>query len=360
MDADKKKYQVKRLYDAAFPADREWNNWFFDRVYRDDDTLVVEDENGAVVSSLCLHKYKFAYQDSVLPFAYISGAVTAYKSRHKGYMSALLIQALRQSYERGDALIGLIPATRRLYSLYDKFGFATVVYADIERYTAVHDFALTEDYELSEPTYEGFKTLVAQRHASVVYSEEDFENIMYDIRHDGGVVTAVNDAEGKPAAMAFATADKSEIHVKELLGEDPRASEMALGEVKNALASELPMAVWTMPSGRPSTLRARGMMRIVNAHTVLSALAGHNPDLRTTLRLTDPYIDNNNGVFQIEKGKCRYFALDEDLKSKIAGGLKIDLDVRIDVLTSILFSSETTGRIFNLPTCRPSMSLMLD
>lgn len=354
MDSEKKKQQIKRLYDQAFPQDKAWNDWFFANVYKDEEALVIED-NDKIVSSLCLQRYDFAFHGATVPFGYVSGALTDYKVRHHGYMSLLLRETVRVAYERGDVFIGLIPADRRLFFLYDKFQFATVVYADIERYTSLHTFVYDPELEIVEPSYSDFCELVRQRSATVLYSNRDYDNIVHDIVHDGGVIAMVKDKEGRPQAMAFAVENGDEIHVKEVLGVDTKAIETALGAVKDKLAIEKPMAVWRLPSGREATLRARGMIRVVNVSEALRTLGMKNPHLSAVFRVSDPLIEANNGIFRVKDGLCEQVSESDFAKKK-----HIDFDVTIDVLAKILFSGRTIGNILNLPTSHPVMSLMLD
>lgn len=351
-EQEKKKYRIKRLFDSAFPADKEWNNWFFEKVYREDEAMYIDNDEGKIASCLFLQHYDFAFHGQTVPLAYVAGATTDFKMRHQGFMSHLLREALQVSYDRGDTFIGLIPAERRLFFLYDKFGFATVVLADIERYTSLHSFPVSDEYVCVEPTFEAFSALERLRSATVIHSEEDFENILFDITHDGGCVVQINDSENRPMAMAFAVGGSSEIHVKELLGPDPRANNVALGEVKNRFDTELPMAVWRLPTGRQASLRAHGMMRIVNVRNALSALAAAHPTLRKQIKVSDPLIQENNAIFILKDGNCT-----ESIKTD---GIKLDLDVTVDVLTKILFSSAAIGNIFNIPSSHPAMALMLD
>lgn len=349
----RRKQQIKRLFDAAFPKDKEWNTWFFDKVYRDDEAMHLEIDD-KTVSCLFLQRYDFSFHGSTLGLAYVAGAATDFKMRHQGLMGQLLAEVLQKAYDRGDTFIGLIPAERRLFFLYDKFEFATVVFADIERFTALHTFHFCDDFQIVEPTYEAFSSLEKMRNSTVLHSPEDFSNILFDLQHDGGTVVQVNDFDNRPVAMAFAVSNGTEIHVKELLGVDNRAAYMALGEVKNKLAVELPMAVWRLPSGREALLRKRGMIRIINAENALRALAESHHDLKKTFRISDPRIEANNGFFVIENGKCRRT---DNLKKDH----KPDFDVSIDVLTKILFSSEAIGRgILGIPSSHPAMNLMLD
>lgn len=351
-----RKSQIKRLFDNAFSNDKEWNNWFFDKVYNDDEAIQLE-VDGKTVSCLFLQHYDFRFHDRILGLGYVAGATTDYKMRHHGYMGHLLHEALHVAFERGETFVGLIPAERRLFFLYDKYGFATVVFADIQRYTSLHSFPFSDEYQIVEPSYEAFRELEDLRSSTVVHSASDFENILYDVRHDGGTIVQINDIENRPMAMAFGASNGSEIHVKELLGVNPRANDMALGEVRNKLAVELPMAVWRLPSGRQASLRKRGMMRVVNAEMALRALAEAHPNLSKKIRVSDPLIAQNNATFTVSQGKCR--RVEDNVVDGVAS-VKVDFDVTIDVLTKILFSSNSIGNILGIPASHPAMSLMLD
>lgn len=351
MDENKRTH-IKSLYDSSFPQDKPWNQWFFDNVYKDDEGLILYEENKPV-SCLLLQAYDFLFHGRNVRLAYISGAATHYKSRGKGYMTMLMKEALRTGYERGDALACLIPANRRLFFFYDKFQFASVVFADIERYTAIHAFPITEGYTVADPDYASFNRLERLRDATVLHSEKDFENILEDIAHDGGVAVRINDSDGQPLAMVFGTANRDEIHFKEILGIDKNAVDMAMGTIKTRLGVELPAVAWLSPTESSTQLRPRGMMRIVNVEKVLSALADSHPEINQTVKVRDRIIEPNNGIFILEKGKCRKLAADAEQP-------EITLEADVDVLTKILFSGSRIGNVFGFPTSHPTMSLMLD
>ncbi|MCM1297913.1 MAG: hypothetical protein NC311_20445, partial [Muribaculaceae bacterium] len=110
--------------------------------------------------------------------------------------------------------------------------------------------------------------------------------------------------------------------------------------------------ILTMPDNASfSPIEPRGMAEIVNVDKVLSHYAASYPETKAVIKVTDPIIDDNNHIYFIDNGSC----------TRNDGFLgKLDLDVNIDVLTSILFSSKKVGMIFGLTTCRPFISLMLD
>ena len=98
-------------------------------------------------------------------------------------------------------------------------------------------------------------------------------------------------------------------------------------------------------------IESRGMARLINVGRMLKSFASAYPSLKTNMRVTDPILHENSHIYFIDNGSCT-------VNDGYMG--RLDLDVTIDVLTSIIFSSEKVGNIFGLPTRRPYMSLMLD
>lgn len=351
---ENKRNAVEKLFNVSFPEDPEWNRWFFDRVYNDEEAMLLT-EDGRPVSCLLSQQYNFKFHEQILPMAYLCGVATDRRMRGHGFMSRLIAEMLQQSYKRGDVFAGVIPADRRLFFFYDKFGFATVVYAGIERYSSLHTFPINPELNSVLPLYQSFLSLMKDRKITVMHSERQFNDILDDIRHDSGHVVQIDDNNGVPLAMAFATADNSEIHVKEILGTFPPALDMALGEIKGVLGVDKSMIVYGPPKDHASyALRSRAMMRIVNAHKVLSSLAQQYPDVSQIVRVTDQLIKENNAMFVIKDGECKVSLENERIKTDTP------IDVSIDVLTKLIFSDSFIQKVFNIPTARPSMPLMLD
>lgn len=348
MEQDKKQ-QIKALYDISFPEDLRWNDWFFRNVYKDDDAFCLYDDD-KLVSSLMMSRYSFMYRGTALDMGYISGASTTRYSRHKGYMSKLMVDVLRRARARGLSFVSLIPAADRLYFFYDHFGFSTVFYVDAERYTSVHKFESFPDYVQAEPSFEIFSRLEDLRDNAVRHSERDFKDICADNSGDGGVIAAVTDRAGNPAAMAFAVQQGGEAVVRSVFALNDEAAESVLDIVKQHF-EHLPMVVWSAPAHRRASLRARGMMRIVDVERVLSVLAASQKDIDQVIVVNDNIIEENNGVFRLSKGTCTRLADKPE---------RVSLDVNVSILATILFSSESIGKIFNLPTAHPLLPLMLD
>lgn len=338
----------KRLFRESFADDASWLEWFMERVYDDNNLLTLDSASGKPASMMLMSPYSFMYQGEALPSAYISCVATAKAERGQGLMHKLMLRALNACAERGDALASLIPADRRLYFLYDSFGFATVYYTDELRYTSLHAFTQGEEFTEVDPDYSMFRRLESLRPCSLRHTDKDYSCIVDDLRLSSGQVLAVSNGSGGEA-MAFVS-DGHEAKVADLLSSDDDACEAVLAAVRAAVG-EKSIVVLAEPGGRRAALRARGMMRILNVEMVLGALAAAHPDVDQTIRVHDAIIGPNNSIFTVRKGVCE----------RTPGTMRrISLDVEVDVLAKILFSDEKIGEIFGIPSVRPFISLMLD
>lgn len=371
--ATTKKEQVKMLWEQSFGRGA-WTDWFFDSVFDDSESMVLT-EQGQVLSTLLLQKRRFRFCGHDMAMAYIAGATTARKERGRGLMGKLMIQALREAYARGDAFCSLIPASRHLYFYYDRFGFATVFYVNEERYTSVHLFEHTVDTEQGDfkpedlsshaanvvafkevqPDFHAYSEVIKGQDYIVVHSEPQWQRILEDAALDGGKVYAVSD--GKGYALATAVFGNDVVSVRSLLAtKDYEYATEARNTVLAKIAAAYPdksLTVWTLPatSDNSPRLRSRGMMRIVDAHAVLQAIASQHPDIKQVVRVYDSILPQNNGYYILNGGECSH------VESTMR---RVTLDVTVTTLTKILFSSAKMAEVFNFPGARPYIDLMLD
>lgn len=359
-----KKSEILRIWQDCFPGDSpEWRRMFFDASYVDEEALTESDpETGATVSSLLLLPYSMTIAGKNLGAAYIYGAGTLRKFRAKGHMGRLLRRTLAEAAERGDALVMLIPASEMLQGYYSRFGFASVFYRNPQRFTSVHKFPSKEEYtEVSDlpaaTLFPAYENMMANRDYCVQHSRAQFLTAMEDVRLSGygfAAVSRANDPESAPVAMAWGrTTDTSDdIMVTELLAADTDAANAALTLLQQKMPGR-PMTVMLQPSDdyAGGHLIPHGMARIVNPEPIFSAIAAKNPNLRITIRLSDPIIPENNAVYSISNGVLT-------VSAEATG--RIDLDVDPGTLTALLFSSAPIADITGLPARRPRMSLMLD
>lgn len=350
----KKKDIILKLWRECFDDPDQYVEMFFSSVYRDDDALLLE-KNGATVSSMLLQRYSMNFHGVTLPVSYICGAATAPEMRCHGYMTELLSEGLNESYRRGDVFCALIPASSWLFKYYEKAGFSPVFHTRVEHFTSAHTFKHNGAYAMApdaggEEAYLFFDKMMRGRPCCVQHSREQYHQIVMDNSVDGGSIIAIAGEDGEFAAMAFAVPDDGEVKVKELLAVDEDAANGALDLVKKTFG-EMPVTVWRYRAdGIEPT--ARGMARLVNVERALAIIAATHPEFKMAVRVCDRIIPENCHTYIVAGGECR---IDDGYDSE-----KLDYDIDVEVLTSILFGNRVTGKILNFPAVTPYMSLMLD
>lgn len=356
-----KRDDIIRIWQESFKDSRAYVNMYFDRVYREDEALTLTDASGATVSSLLLQHYAMKFHGTELPVSYVAGAATRRQQRGKGYMSQLMRMALKASAERGDMACTLIPSTSALYYFYRRFGFSTVFYTKEQRFTSMHSFPVkgvyhTMDNPAPADVWEAFDRFQHRRECYVTHTRRDLDNILADLESDGGdfVVIGTDDEDRGPriASMAWAVMRDDLLLVADVMGESEDARTAAMRRLR-----ELHPGVPFLLYGRPGDtmggrLMPRAMARITNAGMMLEAVAQARPKWESCIRVTDRLLPEiNSHTYIIGKGSC---TVDDAYTGQL------DMDVPIDVLADVSFSSPEIGDIMRFPSVRPMISLMLD
>lgn len=349
--------EIRKIWQERFGDSSQWMTDVFTRVYREDEAMLLAEGNKAV-SSLLLRKYMLRYGVVKLPMGYVYGAATSREMQGRGFMSRLMRNAIEAGFRRGDLVMSLIPASSSLYDFYARFNFATVFYVDEQRYTARHKFVCdSDDYAVEETVSDpdefekAYYRLSASREATVIHSADDFKTILIDNAVDGGLISIVRERNnGKIMASAFAVARDGDLIVRDIVSENETVAEVALKSLRER-TGEVGMTVIAPPGREGVGYHARGMARIVNVKKMLEIFAEDDPQLQHVIRVGDPLIADNDHTFIVKYGSV---FVDDSYERKA------NLDVTIDIFTSIVFSSKQMGEIFNLRTARPFISLMLE
>ena len=341
------KKEFQDIFAHSFDTDAAWRRWFFGEVVEEEQIRLASDAKGRAASALLLQPFDFLFHKERVPSMYMSCVGTRPEARSKGLASHLIVDSLIEMRESGTVFCQLIPASDHLYFFYDHFGFATVFYVDRERYTAVHPFDGGKG-EAVEPTFELFSRLEAQRACGPQHSEADFRHAMEDVALDKGWTLASADEEGH-GAILFATPSDDGVHVKSLLADDETVRLAVLAQLRTKVG-EKSIAVDGPPlSGEKAFLRSFGMLRVTDAMGALTALARAYPHLRQTIRLRDELIEANSGTYELRDGHCQRTESE-----------KASLEVDVGTLAALLFGSSKMGEVFDLPSRRPYMALMLE
>lgn len=348
--------EMKRLWTESFDDSPEYVDMFFSRAYRDCDVLCKRREtDDELLSALLLQPYKMTFHGIEVGADYICGAATYRNHRGKGYMASLLIDALKESRNRGSMLTMLIPGETHLFEYYASKGFSEVFFASEQRFTAVHPFNLKNEFSLYENIYDDavynkFRKWETERAGSVLHTRRDFLNILDDNRMDNGNVVVMADDDGHPVSIAFAVERDGVAVVTELLGESTDARNAAMRQLRGEYG-DLPFKLLAPAAARPEFLTPRGMARITNPSVALEAIANKYPNLKYRCRITDTLLPENSHIYMIDKGEA---SIDDGFTGHL------DLDLTAEVFTCAVFSSPQIGKLLGLPSERPHLSLMLD
>ncbi|WP_106829999.1 GNAT family N-acetyltransferase [Parabacteroides pacaensis] len=311
------KKQIIDLWQTCFNDSKAFVELYFDKVYREQNTLAYE-ENGKVVSALQMLPYSMTYGEKEIPVSYISGASTYPAAQGKGLMQKLMGQAFEEMKRRKILLSVLIPAEEWLFRFYHKTGYAEVMfYKELACPMKKELPSLSAPYTLQPAIrrigteekivfdtaflYAYFNRKMKERKFAVQPTQEDFEIILQDLLLNGGQLFTASDISGKIHALAFVYLfEGNAVCIKELLADDEEIKQQVLNEVPSYYPAQ---TVWYKDyanSGIPY-----GMARVIDAETMLGMYASLHPDLSLNIDLKDCILPENTGYYEIGKGYCK-------------------------------------------------------
>lgn len=136
--------RIKELWGEAFGYD-DFAKWYFENVFKLENTLVYEIDNGKVVSMLQRLPY---YIKNIGESTYIYGACTDIKYRGKGIMGKLLSYSEAIDVAEGKMAIFLVPENEGLFRFYEKKGYKNHFYKYLREKEENHIIALESSNKL--------------------------------------------------------------------------------------------------------------------------------------------------------------------------------------------------------------------
>lgn len=274
-----RKQQIINLWRICFGDSEAFISLYFDRVYKDENTMTIE-QDGKIVSALQMLPYTMTYLGTEIQVAYISGACTIPEYRGKGLMRQLLKEAFEEMKKRNIALTALIPADPWLFDYYREQGYTETFDYSIETYFRPNIpvqlpnlLVIQPEVPSTEALYAYFDRKLRERPACVLHTYEDFITILRDLEQSNGKMYTALDSDENIVGMAFTRSIEEnpspygkKLFIKELLYDSEEIKELLLQET--TLQNNVLQAMVKTPPSPPGTLPF-GMARIIDTDRMI-------------------------------------------------------------------------------------------
>ncbi len=225
---------LMEMWKLCFPSDSgNFRKFYFDRVYRSEETLAFLESNRPV-ASLQMIPYQMKIHGKSYVTGYISGAMTHPEFQRRGYMNSLLQIAFEEMRKNKFSFSFLIPQEDRLFSYYARYGYEKAF--PRKKIVLKPEITLPVDPEIryydqypDEDScgllYDLYRRFLDRMNNVVLKSREQFQNILVDLFLDEGAVFAGE------SAMALVIARDASVQVKELLYSDDESRKELLAAI---------------------------------------------------------------------------------------------------------------------------------
>lgn len=264
------KQQIIDLWKESFGDSDEFIELFFNRVYKEENTFIIKNNNH-IISSLQIIPYEMIYYNTKFTVGYICGVCTSPSERGKGWMKLLMREAIDEMYRREYVLTILIPASKWLFNYYKAFGY-TIIFDNSEE---IQTYCNKENKKIQivpvnelllNPAYNYYNQIQQKRKCAILHSAYDFETILKDCVLDGGNawVTLQHD---QITGLAFAIpANNDQLFIKEIVYDHSEIKTNIVQSLLNLLQKKT--AKIRIPP-IPTNSAPYGMARILNKETLL-------------------------------------------------------------------------------------------
>lgn len=347
------------LWRRNFHDSEEFIQFYFNRKYSDEYSLVLE-ENGKALSAFLMLPYPMSWGGTMLPTYYISGACTLKEVRNHGLMTMLLKTAFAEMNKHNIALSILIPAEEWLFNYYNSLGYATVFNCSFEHFTPKDDLEPTDiqveipetfDPIVASQYFNYFDTKMKERNCCIQHPLDDYLAVVEETYMSGGRLL-VTSYSSNLSGWALAVPEENRILVKEMVYNSP-ADKMALLYYCQKIWPGYDIVCKQLPN--TFTDQRLGMARITDAFQMLDRIATDYTDKTLSIKLQDPQLPENSGTYILAGGKCHKFTTNEPVP---------DIETDIPTLTQALlgYHTDQIPQILSglFPKQNPYMNLMLD
>lgn len=269
-----------KLWRTCFPSDSpDFVSFYMNRVHKAENSLVLTGRDGEGKAYLDMIPYRLSIGGESVPVSYFSGVCTLPKYRGRGCMTAMIRRAFRVMYDRGTVFSVLIPAKQ---GLYEKFGFVDCFFLEEKSLPSGEGNGrkTDPDFELRMDTL--YRRYCQEHYGSfLLRSEEQWKILLEEhVRFENGEVWK------NQGAYALVSRRNEKAVVKEAMGEADAVASLLRCVGEGVLLS-------------PDASKPFGQARVLNVFKAMRFL----PDCR--FRITDSWIPENNGVFEVCGGTVR-------------------------------------------------------
>jgi len=292
------KQQIEDLWKISFGDSDDFIRLFFDRVYKDEQTLVIR-QHDQVVSALQILPYEMAFCGATVSAGYICGVCTLPSERGKGLMSKLMQQAIEVMKQRDYAIAILIPATPQLFNLYRRFDFTDIFYYALEDIQAgkpatVHSHLISVKVDINMQTidsdyfaksatnmipfatlYQFYHSKQLERRDSILHTVSQFEIICQDRKLGGGEIWVAIVNEQLAGLALTDPISTNVLSIREIVTDNAAIKHQLVQSILSH--HQLQHARLRIPPA-PSRSIPYGMARILNKNQMIDLYRSfHNP-----------------------------------------------------------------------------------
>jgi predicted acetyltransferase len=173
---------IRQMWKDCFDDTDKFVNFYFEKKYTHENTLVYFEENKPV-ASLQMLPYTITFYGAEIPVSYFSGLCTLPEYRKRGYMEKLILESFQVLNERKIPLAALIPAEDWLYDYYRRFEFEKVFDSDKNIIPLPSILELYKENKQS--AYTLFDNWFRNKDFCIQKNFNDFDTIMQEYICDG-------------------------------------------------------------------------------------------------------------------------------------------------------------------------------
>ena len=269
------KQQLIDLWKESFGDSDEFIELFFSRVYREENTLTIQ-QNNRVIAALQIVPYQMTFCGTIITAGYICGVCTAPAERGKGLMKLLMQEAIDEMQQRKYTFSTLIPASEWLFDYYHNFGYVTVFDKSHEIHTRTTE---NNQHILIQPitnsrlnqAYDYYNRIQQNRECAILHSAYDFETIHKDCLLDGGNIWIAQQNE-RICGLAFVVlANDHQLTIKEIASDNTAVRTCIIQSLLDYYGMHTAeVRVDQVSSPTPANQLPYGMALVLDTETALS------------------------------------------------------------------------------------------